>query len=118
MDDKGCTAVDDILIRVNKNRDVYIPNGFSPNGDGVNDFFTIYGKEEQITKVHTFQVFSRWGEPVFLARQDFEINRGNHGWDGTHRGEELNPAVFVYFVEVEFIDGTIELFKVDVTLTK
>jgi gliding motility-associated-like protein len=118
IDENGCVATDDILIRVNKNRDLYIPNAFSPNGDGINDNFTVYGEEKNIVKVHRFQIFSRWGEPVFVAQEDFQINNGNDGWNGKYRGEDLNAAVFVYFVEVEFLDGTIELFKGDLTLTR
>lgn len=118
FDENGCSSTDDILIRVNKNRDLYIPNAFSPNGDGINDFFTIYGKEDNIVKVHSFQIFSRWGEPVFQAIEDFQINIGNQGWNGKHRGELMDVGVFVYFVEVEFLDGSIELFEGDVILTR
>ena len=60
-------------------------------------------------------VFDRWGELMHEA-YDFEPISDEHGWDGYFRGKKMNPAVFVYFAEVEYFDGQVELFKGDVTL--
>lgn len=117
-DEQGCEATAEITILVNKKRDIYIPNSFSPNNDGVNDGFTIYGDLKNVLSVNTFQVFSRWGEPIFTAPLDFQINQESMGWDGTFRGEDMNPGVFVWFAEVTFLDGTTVLFEGDVVLVR
>jgi hypothetical protein len=65
-------------------------------------------------------VFNRWGELVH-ERENFQPvieNTVDYGWDGKFKGEELNPAVFVYLAEVEFIDGRVEIYKGDVSLVK
>jgi gliding motility-associated-like protein len=115
--ENGCEDKENILIRVDKEGGVYIPNAFSPNGDGINDKFLIYGKLEGIKEIKSFLVFSRWGESVW-EYQNFQPNDPASGWDGMHRGQLMNPAVFAYFAEIEFIDGTVKLFEGDVTLTR
>jgi gliding motility-associated-like protein len=116
-DGNGCEDQSNILVRVNKDVSVYIPNGFSPNGDGINDIFHVFAKTEGVSQVKSFLIFDRWGNGVF-EDYDFQPNDPAHGWDGQHRGEEMNAAVFVYFAEIEFIDGRVELFEGDVTLVK
>jgi len=67
--------------------DMFVPNAFSPNGDGHNDFLYVRGKCLQNM---TFQVFNRWGEIVW------ETNDPAKGWDGKYNGELMNTAVFVF----------------------
>ncbi|MEM6964021.1 MAG: choice-of-anchor L domain-containing protein [Bacteroidota bacterium] len=115
----GCKTSASITINVERARNIFIPNVFSPNNDGENDVFMIFGgKLEQIKKVHTFQIYDRWGEQVY--RQDDFIMPMNplSGWDGTLRGKPLNPQVFVYYAEIEFIDGYTERFEGDVALRR
>lgn len=111
-----CTDNDNLKILVKKDRPVYVPNAFSPNGDGANDKFEIYAGSS-VKKINSFLVFNRWGETVW-EYTDFDPNDPAAGWDGLHRGEELNPAVFVWFAEIEFIDGVVEIFEGDVTLLR
>ncbi|MCB0552822.1 MAG: gliding motility-associated C-terminal domain-containing protein, partial [Phaeodactylibacter sp.] len=115
-DGNGCTADDRILIYVDKFRGVYIPNAFSPNGDGANDVFYIFA-DESVAEIKSFLVFNRWGEAVFES-YNFQPNNPIYGWDGIFRSEVLNPAVFAYMAEIEFKDGEVVLFKGDVTLAK
>ncbi|MCB0636168.1 MAG: gliding motility-associated C-terminal domain-containing protein [Lewinella sp.] len=115
-DGNGCTAEDDIRIIVDRRRSVYIPNGFSPNGDGTNDLFYIF-TDESVREIRSLQVFNRWGESVF-ENYHFQPNNPTMGWNGTFRGQTMNPAVFVYYAEIEFIDGEVVLFKGDVTLVR
>ena len=68
----------------------------------------------QITKLN---VYDRWGELVF-ENGNFQPNEPAYGWDGFFKGKKLNPAVFVYFAEVAFVDGVVELYKGDVTIMK
>ncbi|MCR9290176.1 MAG: gliding motility-associated C-terminal domain-containing protein [Bacteroidetes bacterium] len=114
--EKGCEATDEITIFVNKSRNVYIPNAFSPNGDALNDVFMVFGGSE-VSKVHSLQIFSRWGEPVFQI-EDFQPNDPDYGWNGTYRGEKMQPAVFVWFAEIEFLDGERIIFEGDVVLMR
>ena len=104
-------------LTVNTTKEVYIPNAFSPNEDGYNELFMIYGNTAQIEQVNTFQIYDRWGELVFLAK-NFMPNDPAFGWDGRFNNKKLNPAVFVYFAEIEFIDGNTIMFEGDVTLVK
>jgi len=112
----GCRAQDRMQLIVRKDRNVYIPNVFSPNGDGKNDVFYIYSGPAAV-EIRSFQIFNRWGEPVF---ETFGVqpNDPEGGWDGRYRGEPMNAGVFAYFAEIEFIDGDVEVFKGDVLLMR
>ncbi len=116
-DQNGCSATATSLIRITNQDLIYIPNTFSPNNDGYNDLFTVYGGVgvEMVTEL---KVFDRWGELVYDAEEPFEPNSYTIGWDGIFRGKEMNPAVFVYYAEVQFIDGTKKIFKGDLTLVR
>ena len=113
----GCTDDDDMTIFVDRRRQVFVPNVFSPNGDGVNDFLFPFAKANSVAKIHSFLIFSRWGETVFEA-YGFQPNDPGLGWDGQHKGEPMRPAVFAWFAEIEFIDGQAMLFEGDVVLVR
>ena len=113
-DSNGCKAIAERTYRIH--RDIYIPNAFSPNDDGQNDRFTIYGKP-QLARVLSLQIFDRWGERVF-DNKNFDLNDENAGWGGTFRGRLLEHAVFVYAALIRFADGEEELYKGDVTLIR
>jgi gliding motility-associated-like protein len=117
IDTNGCHAIASQNIIVDKQSNVFIPNVFSPNGDGNNDIFTIFSDLKSIERVRSFQIYNRWGEVVFQAF-DFQTNDPTYGWDGFFRDKLMNPAVFVYYAEIEYIDGRVELFKGDVTLVR
>ncbi|MGK0390618.1 MAG: gliding motility-associated-like protein, partial [Maribacter sp.] len=112
---KGCVFEEDVLVRVNKDRNIYIPNAFTPNGDGNNDFLSVYSDDISVERVKSFRIFDRWGELVF-ENTDFQTNTLGDGWDGTFKGKKMATGVFVYAVEVVFIDGYEEIFSGDVTL--
>lgn len=113
-DSYGCTATDDITIRVDKDRRIFLPNAFSPNFDGVNDYFTVFAGA-QVARIKQFKVFDRWGQLLF-AGKDILPNVETQGWDGTRHGQQLDTGVYVFFVEVEYIDGYSRIFEGDVTL--
>ncbi|HHS96260.1 MAG TPA: gliding motility-associated C-terminal domain-containing protein, partial [Phaeodactylibacter sp.] len=115
IDTNGCAVRDELHLLVDLDRKVYIPSGFSPNGDGVNDLFMIYAEEKQIKKINYFRIFNRWGEIVF-EHELSEPNNPAFGWDGRFRGQLMNPAVFVYIAEIEFIDGHVKQYHGDLTL--
>ncbi|MCB0640855.1 MAG: gliding motility-associated C-terminal domain-containing protein, partial [Phaeodactylibacter sp.] len=116
IDSLGCEVVDQIQVLVQKDRDLFVPNGFSPNNDGVNDKLIIFAGPD-VRQIRRFQVFNRWGALVH-NRLAFQPNDPTYGWDGLFNGQILDPDVFVYYVEVEFIDGAIEILKGDVVLLR
>jgi gliding motility-associated-like protein len=116
IDVNGCALNEDVTVFVRNPREVYIPNGFSPNNDGQNDRLWIYS-DDDVEYVRSFLIFNRWGEAVFEV-YNFPANDPAYGWDGYHRGVLYNAAVFTYLAEVQFIDGSVKLFKGDVTLMR
>ncbi len=116
VESNGCRASDATTIFVRKDRPVFVPNAFSPNGDGTNDFLSIFAGSS-VTRIKSFLVFDRWGETVWQY-EDFLPNDPAAGWNGTYRGKSLNPAVFTWFAEIEFIDGVTEVLEGDVSIVR
>ncbi|HKK87451.1 MAG TPA: gliding motility-associated C-terminal domain-containing protein [Saprospiraceae bacterium] len=115
-DTAGCVSRASIRVFVRREINIYAPNSFSPNGDGVNDFFTIYG-DKTVNNISELAIFDRWGNLLF-RNENFPASQPEFGWDGSFKDKPMNPAVFVYYAEVELFDGTTELIKGDVTLFK
>ncbi|MBX2891529.1 MAG: gliding motility-associated C-terminal domain-containing protein [Saprospiraceae bacterium] len=115
VDLNGCDAAAKVMLRVDRRRFVYAPNIFSPNGDGENETFTIYGKN--VKEIRSLQIYDRWGAEIFQVK-NLQANDETRGWDGTFRGKELNPAVFVWQAVIEFEDGEVEVYAGDVTLLR
>ena len=115
MDENGCEADATIRVLVEKNRNIFVPTGFTPNGDGANDRLTVHGIEG--TEIRSFKIFDRWGELVFVS-DAFEVNDLSAGWDGYYKGEPMNTNVFAWIVEAQFSDGTIVLEKGHSTLIR
>ena len=113
---QNCIATDSLQINVVKTRPVHIPNVFSPNGDGVNDRFILFGGFAA-REIRSLRVFSRWGELVYETR-NIPLNDERFGWDGTFNGQRLGPGVFAFFAEVEFLDSEVLIFEGDVTLVR
>ena len=100
----GCLASDSVLITVTNRRDIYLPDAFSPNADGVNDFFSVFAETPRVVAYNNFRIHDRWGREVFFSatgRPGTEVD----GWDGTVSGETAMPGTYVYSVEVVFLDG-------------
>jgi gliding motility-associated-like protein len=112
---EGCQNNATMLIRVEKNQKVFIPNVFSPNNDGTNEFFIPYTRNAK--RIQMLRIFNRWGELVF-ENKDFVPNEPSLGWDGLFKGQTLKSDVFVYYVEVLFESGDVGIFKGDVTLMR
>ncbi len=116
VDPNGCQTTDDIIIRVDDERPVYIPNVFHPNGDGKNDMFTVFGGHV-VDEVISMKIFDRWGEQVHSSG-GYPPNDENYGWDGRFKGTMMNPNVYIYVVELRFTDGSIELYKGDISIIR
>jgi gliding motility-associated-like protein len=117
VDINGCAASASIFVDVDRNRNVFIPNVFSPNNDGINDQFRIF-TGIGVTKINFIRIYDRWGELMFKADNLPPSTNGVPGWDGSFNGETMNPAVFMYLIEVEFLDGQVLLYRGDVTLLR
>lgn len=103
-DANGCTGSAEVRVSVEKPRGVYVPTAFSPNGDNNNDRLVVHGKHQQIRRIRLFRVYDRWGELVFEA-QKFAPNEAIYGWDGTFRGQPASEGIYLWYVEVEYLDG-------------
>ena len=112
----GCSDEDATRIIVRVNRDIFIPNIFSPNNDEVNDVF-LPTAGRRVANINSMQIFDRWGNMIFES-QNFLPGDTSFGWDGTYRGREMDPGVFVYRVEVIFDDGNVEIMNGTVTLAR
>ncbi|MBK8557907.1 MAG: choice-of-anchor L domain-containing protein [Lewinellaceae bacterium] len=115
VDANGCAASDQIQVLVDKPRKIFVPTGFSPNDDLSNDKLIVHGQTS--AKVLHFQVYDRWGEMVFQA-DNFTPNDASNGWDGNFRGKPMNPGVYVWVVEAQYMDGVTEVFKGNTTLIR
>ncbi len=88
---------------------VYVPNAFTPNGDGNND--VLFVRSEIVTDV-IFAVYDRWGEKVF------ETTNMSKGWDGTYKGVKSDPGVFVYYLDATCLNKDKYIKKGNVTLIR
>lgn len=95
-DADGCLVSDDITITIEEDFDLWMPNVFSPNGDGENDQFMAYGRGIETIAIW---IYDRWGELVYEGQDLLS------GWDGTYNGDEMDSAVFIYRVEASFLNG-------------
>ncbi|MBI2722500.1 MAG: gliding motility-associated C-terminal domain-containing protein [Bacteroidetes bacterium] len=109
-DMNGCRITNTVLVVVeNICGDVFVPTGFSPNGDGFNDTWCVYGN---CVKTFNLQVFNRWGEKVF------ESEEKSHCWDGTYAGVMQSDAVFMYQFTATLVNGQTVVKKGNVTLIR
>jgi gliding motility-associated-like protein len=113
-DDNTCTATQMVTVQVISKLDVYAPTAITPNGDGYNDIFTLYGGRS-LTLIQHLQVFDRWGELIYDGK-NLEPNSTRQGWDGTLHGQPLAPNVFVWTAEVLLSDGRVLTLHGDVTV--
>ena len=108
-DASGCTSLRQVTVTVLHDNDYFVPSAFSPNGDKINDYLFVRGNNFFGVRL---TVYDRWGERLF------ETNNQLIGWDGTFKGEELNPGVYTYVVTINYNDkesvtksGTITLVR-------
>jgi gliding motility-associated-like protein len=117
IDANGCEGFDEVVVELERNRNVFVPNVFSPNGDDKNDFFQPF-TGLGVVKVNYMRVFDRWGELMYQLQNIPAGQDSNIGWDGTFRGKKVDSGVYVYIMEVVFEDGQILLYRGDVNLLR
>jgi gliding motility-associated-like protein len=94
----GCKTSDTLKITVIcNNNNIFVPNTFSPNGDGVNDVFYVRGKG--LNTIPSMTIFNRWGQIVF-QKKDFAPNDPTAGWDGTINGKPAPIDVYIYTIDI------------------
>lgn len=103
----GCTDSLVTFVAVDGRIPVYVPNIFTPNGDGTNDFVAIYANTDQVERVVSFQVRSRWGE-LLWEDYDFAPNDGRRGWNGMLNGRIASVAAYVWIAEVRLTTGVLQ----------
>ena len=106
----GCKGYDTIKVWVVNQADLFVPSGFSPNGDGKNDIFRPIAVGYK--SINYFNVYDRWGELVYNG------TTLNEGWDGTYKGKQAE--IGTYYWQLSFVDrnGKTAYMKGDVTLIK
>jgi gliding motility-associated-like protein len=110
----GCADSDTTTVFVSTDHNFYIPNIFSPNGDGINDVISI-GVSDDVESILAFSIFDRWGNLVFEKNNALS---SDVVWDGMFDGRRLNPGVFTYKALVKYSDGLFETRYGDITLIR
>lgn len=105
----NCSVSETIRVNVGDGEDFYVPNAFSPNGDGNNDVLEVYGTG--LAKVD-LTIFNRWGEKVFDSNNQWQ------GWDGNYRGVESPAGVYTYYVEATYLNGKVKEKKGTITIIR
>jgi large repetitive protein len=112
----GCSGRDTMCIKVFcESSQLFVPNAFTPDGDGINDLLVVRAKGVKLVK--SFRIFNRWGQVVF-ERSNFTPNSDTHGWNGSVNGIAAPPDVYVYTCEVVCEDGTPYTYKGNVAIIK
>ncbi len=114
--DGGCVATDQVTIKMLCNGvNIFVPNTFSPNNDGINDRFFARGNGQFY--IRSFRIFNRFGQMVF-EKNNTMANNPADGWDGTFKGQTLSPDVYVYVMEFLCDQNNIFTMKGNVTLLR
>lgn len=102
----GCTDSLATWLGVDGRAPVFIPNAFSPNGDGTNDYVAVFANTDQVAQVLRFRVFTRWGSQVYDA-VSYSPNSARRGWDGMIDGRKAPPGVYPWTVELLLTNGEV-----------
>lgn len=105
----GCTVEDYLRVEVDQSLNVYYPNAFSPNEDGINDRFTLFGGS-RVQKISYLGIYSRWGDLLF-EQKDSPVNSPLAGWDGTYRQQPADSGTYYFEAELEYGDGRREVIR-------
>ncbi|MEL7162302.1 MAG: gliding motility-associated C-terminal domain-containing protein, partial [Bacteroidota bacterium] len=118
VDPDGCEATTTAEVLVDQYVPVYVPNVFSPNGDGVNDIFEAYG-DQSVASFSDFRIFERWGGKVYEVEAPVPAEAVDWGWDGkTPDGKLYEQHVYAYSFKVTFTNGREVVLKGDVLLMR
>lgn len=114
--ESGCDLQAEFSIQVGPFNGFYIPNGFSPNGDGNNDTY-FFQADHRVANIQEVLIFDRWGKLLF-QRNNLLPNDSQLGWDGSYQGQTVQVGVYTYFVSIELQNGQTRTYKGDLTLLR
>ena len=114
-----CVAKDEVTIKVDQTRTIFVPDAFTPNGDGHNDVFRVRSNATaSVLQIAEFTVLDRWGSILFQAK-NYPLNDVIGEWNGDAKeGNQAEAAVYVWYAIVDFVDGKSITQKGDVTLIR
>lgn len=112
----GCILQSEFLLQVDRRANIFIPNAFSPNGDGINDVFMVHGGIG-VERMLNFSIYDRWGQQLF-SRVDCPLNDPACGWNGeVNTGKGGNPGVYVYTCTIRLVNGDLQRYSGSILLT-
>jgi gliding motility-associated-like protein len=106
----GCTAADDIKIKVYRGPEIFVPNAFTPDGNGLNDILKVI--PVGLKEFHFFRIYNRWGNIVF------NTTNFTAGWDGKNAGAAPLAGTYMWIAEGVDYKGNMVLRKGSVILLK
>jgi len=115
-DMNGCTAKDSVFVQYDDKLKIFMPNIFTPDGDGDNDMLSIHGPDV-INQIKSLMIFNRWGSKIYQAN-NLNITDMEGIWDGTASGKELASDVYVVNLVVTLANGEEEMLNQSVTLIR
>ena len=116
IDSCASTIIDTFRLTICDCNSFFVPNSFTPNGDGQNDVF--YPRSgSSLSKIKSFRVYDRWGELVF-ERHNISANDASNAWDGSYHNETPRPEVYVWVLDAICSSGKTESLKGSVTIIK
>ena len=110
----GCREEYCLSIEIIEKTKLYLPNAFSPNNDGVNDYFTIHSNNNAVF-IQEIMIFDRWGALVF-NKEEFNVGEENYYWDGTKEGNYCEEGVYVYVITYRDESEIMQKVTGDITL--
>lgn len=117
-DSNGCKLSRSVDITITGICHLHVPEAFTPNGDGKNDYFTVFVDDPEAITSYEIKIFNRWGEMVYGSTDISELNDLERGWDGTYKGKKQDTDTFVYYVSVTDHTGKKAEAKGNVTLIR
>lgn len=116
-DTSGCVIEDEVLITVQRKRDIFVPNVFSLfAAQAENQAFTVYGSGG-IQEVISMRIYDRFGR-LWFENFNFPVNQPSAGWNGEWKGRTAFPGVYIWEIQVRYTDGRLEDRRGDVTLLR
>lgn len=115
----GCMRSDEVNISVSVDREgqVYAPEVFTPNGDGNNDFYKLFGGIA-VESILELNIYNRWGNLMYTGRNLTAENVFNEGWDGSFNGQSVSAGVYAWVAEILYIDDQVETLSGSLTLIR
>jgi len=117
IDENNCIDIDSLFLTVIEENLVHLPNIFSPNDDGVNDFMTINYFGRSVSIINEFRVYDRWGALIYEA-DNLTVNSGGILWDGYSENRTIPNGVYVYYLNLTYINGKKEEIFKSITVLK